>query len=78
VVLWVTCSFEIECNTASTEIGLKFCSNIDMGRLACGILNYQKQFGHYFYDMAGLKYKVALSFDTLRGQTSRYNVGLTS
>jgi hypothetical protein len=61
----MTGPLEIESNTSSAKIGLKFSGYVHMGWFACGILDHQKQFGHYFYDVSGLKHKIAFSFDTL-------------
>ena len=77
-MLRMTGPLKIESHTTGAKIGLKFRGDVYMWGFARGILNHQKQFGHYFNDMSGLKNKVAFSFDTLRGQTSRYNVGLAS
>ena len=42
VYLRMTGPFEIESNTSSAKIGLKFGGYVHMGWFACGILDHQK------------------------------------
>ena len=70
--------FEIESDGACTEIGLEFGSYVDMRRFTGGILHHQEQLGDNLDDVTGLQDEVAFPLDSLRGKTSRYNVGLAA
>ena len=69
---------EIESDGSGPEIGLEFGGNIDMRRFAGGVLHHQEQLGDDLDDVTGLQDEVAFPLDSLRGKTSRYNVGLAT
>ena len=74
----VVALLEIESDRACTEIGLEFGGNINVRRFAGGILHHQEQLGDDLDDVTGLQDEVAFPLDSLRGKTSRYNVGLAT
>ena len=69
---------EIESDGSGPEIGLEFGGNIDMRRFSGGVLHHQEQLGDDLDDVTGLQDEVAFPLDSLRGKTSRYNVGLAT
>ena len=69
---------EGELDRLAAEVGLEVRGHVDVGRLAGGVLDDQKQLGHDLDDVAGLEDKITLATLHPLGRQAPGNVGLAT